>query len=61
MHENNVCHTDIKPKNIIVTSLGLKIIDFGESMRMQIWRKGKSGTYGYMAPEMFEDGFWNGK
>jgi serine/threonine protein kinase len=50
LHTNNVCHTDIKPKNIIVTGTGLKIIDFGESMKGQLWKKGKTGTYGYMAP-----------
>jgi serine/threonine protein kinase len=62
LHSNNICHTDIKPKNIIVTSGNqIKLIDFGESMKMQLWKKGRTGTYGYMAPEMFDEGFWNGK
>jgi serine/threonine protein kinase len=54
LHSNNVCHTDIKPKNIIITGMGVKLIDFGESMKIQMWKRGRTGTYGYMAPEMFE-------
>ena len=51
LHSNNVCHTDIKPKNIVVTKGSeLKLIDFGESMKMQLWKKGRTGTYGYIAP-----------
>lgn len=51
LHHNNVCHTDIKPKNVIVTKgCGIKLIDFGESMKQQLWKKGRTGTYGYMAP-----------
>jgi serine/threonine protein kinase len=54
LHTNKICHTDIKPKNTIITKNNkLKLIDFGNSMKGQVWKKGRSGTFGYMAPEMF--------
>lgn len=29
LHDRNICHLDIKPKNILATSKELKLIDFG--------------------------------
>jgi serine/threonine protein kinase len=51
LHRVGICHTDIKSKNILFGSGNLlKLIDFGESMKSKLWRKGKTGTYGYRLP-----------
>lgn len=53
-HINGIIHRDIKPENIILDNRGyIKITDFGIS---QIQKQGngkeRSGTVGYIAPEI---------
>ena len=51
---DGVLHLDIKPANILVTSNGVKIIDFGISQGSSQQRcKRNMGTLSYMAPEQF--------
>ncbi|GAB5371150.1 hypothetical protein AAMO2058_001554600 [Amorphochlora amoebiformis] len=65
MHDDNLVHRDIKPKNILVTSnFNIKICDFGVSDVVRDDNDAKShriasrvasgpGTFPYMAPELF--------
>ena len=53
LHRHGIVHRDLKPSNVLVTGDRLTVLDFGlaglrTGMRM--------GTYGYMAPEVFEGG-----
>lgn len=56
-HSLLVLHRDIKPENILMDSEGyLKLTDFGISARLESLDQSctrKSGTHGYMAPEIY--------
>lgn len=54
LHNYNIIHRDLKPSNIIITNNeNLKILDFGlASLRMD-HDTARSGTFHYMAPEVF--------
>ena len=63
LHQNNICHRDIKPDNILYDKdkKHIKIIDFGVSNNVK--KRGKkenmytdTGTFYYKAPEMFMGG-----
>eukprot|EP01102_Stenamoeba_stenopodia_P010751 TRINITY_DN3266_c0_g1_i1.p1 TRINITY_DN3266_c0_g1~~TRINITY_DN3266_c0_g1_i1.p1 ORF type:complete len:727 (-),score=146.31 TRINITY_DN3266_c0_g1_i1:37-2217(-) len=56
LHNNRIIHRDMKPQNILVTSLGvMKITDFGVSGHLESGQQAKTcvGTPLYMAPEIF--------
>jgi len=54
LHKNKLLHGDIKPENIIVTSDGLKICDWG-SLRDEVNDDQRvTGTPGFAAPEVYE-------
>lgn len=56
LHDNNLCHRDIKPQNILLTSdFVVKIADFGSSKEFtshHLMRTNRVGTRGYQAPEL---------
>ena len=56
IHSMNVLHLDIKPKNILVVKGVVKICDFGASSNVPV-AGGQRGTYIYMAPELFINGW----
>lgn len=52
MHQAGFVHSDIKPTNIMLGSKGvLKIIDFGQSCRMNHRKERIQGTPDFIAPE----------
>src|SRR3990167_723828 len=57
LHENNICHLDLKLDNILVTPTGdVKLIDFGSAVTFDTSRKvtikEQVGTAMYVAPEL---------
>lgn len=61
-HDNNVCHLDLTPNNVIVVDPyvpDLKIVDFGVAAFGENWldvaRRPTVGTPLYMAPELLEN------
>ena len=52
-------HNDLKPENFVCCALGLRLIDFGISNRIEeektsFERDVRCGTINYMAPETIE-------
>jgi len=63
LHENRVCHLDIKPENILINArLQVKLIDFG--MSQIAVKNGLVESYGgslqYASPEALTGGVFNG-
>lgn len=57
LHRNGLVHRDIKPSNIMLTDLGLKLVDFGlvTSDEYTTTSTGiNMGSLGYMAPERID-------
>jgi serine/threonine protein kinase len=61
LHNLNIIHRDIKPANIMVTSIDIKLIDFGGAKMRFTSVSNKKKTYlytpGYGAPEQQAGGF----
>jgi serine/threonine protein kinase len=58
-HRGGIVHRDLKPANILVTKLGIKLLDFGIARVIQAGATVSSpgvvvGTPAYMAPEVFK-------
>ncbi|XP_060661828.1 mitogen-activated protein kinase kinase kinase 7-like isoform X3 [Drosophila nasuta] len=53
-----VIHRDVKPKNILLNSKKsiVKLCDFGNVRQLGSCMSNESGTYRYMAPEVYNDG-----
>lgn len=57
MHRVGFVHADLKPGNILVMSdQNIKLIDFGQSSRMNQTKPRVQGTIDYMAPEQSNKG-----
>jgi len=61
VHRKNVIHFDVKPQNVLLSSIGeAKLADFGVSRRADSTAAGagcaKPGTVMYMAPELLSGG-----
>ena len=53
LHENNVCHRDIKGANVLVTSEGVcKLANFGVAVHMDKITQSIRGTPYFISPEM---------
>ena len=53
LNSRNICHRDLKPDNIIIDERGyLKLIDFGNSVKLNGFTNTMTGTPHYMAPEI---------
>ncbi|MEU4335930.1 protein kinase [Micromonospora lupini] len=59
-HERNLVHRDIKPSNVMLTSAGVKVVDFGIATtagRPELEADGRLlGTAAYLAPERLAGG-----
>ena len=61
IHENQVCHRDIKLDNILFDShFNPKITDFGLASQYEHEMTGLFGTKGYMAPEIVDGNNYDG-
>ena len=57
IHERGIIHTDVKPKNIIITGNHLaKLVDFGQATHPGTSKGRVQGTFEFMAPEQVHDG-----
>jgi len=55
LHKMGYCHTDIKPKNVLINANGgLKIIDFGQCCLIGERKERIQGTPDFMAPEQVQ-------
>ena len=58
LHQKNILHRDIKPENILLSPNGyIRLTDFGISALVSSENpicKGRSGTKGFMAPEIYD-------
>jgi len=63
LHNKNIVHRDIKLENILVdTDLNVKMADFGFSTDKNINKlKSYRGTFTYMAPEIKEYNYYDGR
>jgi len=53
LHKNDIVHRDVKPENFVLTSTGVKLIDFGVSIDAHRERPVSAvGTPQYMPPEV---------
>jgi hypothetical protein len=59
IHAHGICHRDLKPQNVIMSSTGPQLIDFGIARDLAetgLTQTGVAlGTTGYTSPEQFED------
>lgn len=53
IHSRNIIYRDIKPENIMITDSGTKLLDFGISDTKTKEESNITGTFLYMAPEIF--------
>ena len=51
MHEKGFVHADMKPTNVLVNDLDVKVIDLGQACPIGTAKKRIQGTPGYIAPE----------
>mmetsp|Transcript_38283 Transcript_38283/g.63359 ORF Transcript_38283/g.63359 Transcript_38283/m.63359 type:complete len:719 (-) Transcript_38283:203-2359(-) len=57
LHAQGICHADIKPENLLLTSTGeVKLVDFGLSCETREASQHKAGTWAYWPPEAFSGG-----
>lgn len=56
--QRSVLYPDLKPDNIILSNMTIKLIDFGSAMLLDEARDGGgyTGTRGYAAPELYSQG-----
>jgi serine/threonine-protein kinase len=52
LNEHGLIHRDIKPSNVVLSSQGIKLIDFNISSRAITVGNTFAGTIGYMLPEI---------
>lgn len=57
LHAQGLCHADIKPENLLLTSTGedgvVKLVDFGLTDEVRSASDAKPGTWAYWPPEAF--------
>ena len=51
MHERGFVHADMKPTNVLINGIDVKIIDLGQACQSGTTKKRIQGTPGYIAPE----------
>jgi serine/threonine-protein kinase len=51
MHERGFVHADMKPTNVLVSKMDVKVIDLGQACAIGTAKKRIQGTPGYIAPE----------
>lgn len=54
LHWRGIVHRDLKPSNVLVEKGVLRVLDFGLSMDQSQVAHGLSGTFTYLAPEIFQ-------
>ena len=67
IHNKNIVHRDLKPSNIFMNSkMDIKIGDFGIAKQLEAYQEYnntiyRSGSKGYMPPEITDNGIYNNK
>src|SRR3954453_13427027 len=59
VHEQQIVHRDVKPRNLILCDRGVVLVDFGVAREVNDLDQGGTvgiGTWKYMAPEVFAGG-----